>query len=495
MGEERKNEQPKKKNKKARASRRLFFISFLLSLAVIAGTVCAVIALKDLADRRAEERRAAESKTVEATTSLPETEREEKPFDPKEEGVVVTEDEPDSIEDVLTVEEWKAEEVTLVFAGDVCFDDGYSIMGSFRNAGSDIDNCIDAGLLERMRNADICMVNNEFPYSLAGAPCPGKTYTFRSKPENVEILKDMGVDIVSLANNHVYDYGEEALLDTLKTLANAEIPCVGAGRDLEEASKPYYFEIGGHVIAYLSATQVERTGNPETKGATASSPGAFRCYTDAEFANLTSRIKEADEKADVVIVYIHWGTENTDKLHWAQESQAPAIVSAGADLVIGDHPHCLQPIEYIDGVPVFYSLGNYWFNSKTLDTCLVEVRIKEDHSVEPYFIAAKQHNCRTDIPEESERLRIVSYMQCISPEVTIEADGRVSDTPYAGPAIDYSAVQRVPAPPAPQPADPNAAVPVTDPNAAAPQTDPNAAVPQTDPASVPAPDPNAGGGP
>ena len=87
-------------------------------------------------------------------------------------------------------------------------------------------------------------------------------------------------------------------------------------------------------------------------------------------------ISAAKADNNFVIVYIHWGTEGTDKLdHWQQE-QAPQIAAAGADLIIGDHPHVLQPIGYQGDVPVVYSLGNYLFNSKTLDSCLVEAVIE-----------------------------------------------------------------------------------------------------------------------
>lgn len=92
----------------------------------------------------------------------------------------------------------------------------------------------------------------------------------------------------------------------------------------------------------------------------------------------------------MTLVYIHWGTEGTDKLdHWQQE-QAPQIAAAGADLIIGDHPHVLQPIGYQGDVPVVYSLGNYLFNSKTLDSCLVEAVIGDEGLESLRFIPAKR---------------------------------------------------------------------------------------------------------
>lgn len=340
------------------------------------------------------------------------------------------------------------QDVTMVFAGDICFYDAYANMTALRARGGKIESCIDEKLLEEMKAADIFMVNNEFAYSDRGTPLADKAFTFCSKPSNVSLLHDMGVDLVSLANNHVYDYGPDALLDTLDTLKAADIPYVGAGRDLDEASAVYYFEKNGRKIAFVSATQVERNEHPDTKGATDTTAGTFRCFTKDEFAKLTEVIQKADEQADLTVVYVHWGTENTDELHWAQIEQAPKMVEAGADLIIGDHPHCLQNVEYLNGVPVIYSLGNFWFNSKTLDTCLFKVIYRTDGKLDCQLIPAKQHDCRTDMETGSEKQRILDYMQCISPNVTFDQDGNITNTPYTGPKIDYDAVERVPDPPA-----------------------------------------------
>lgn len=110
------------------------------------------------------------------------------------------------------------------------------------------------------------MVNNEFTYTKRGSPTPGKTFTFRADPAYASYLIDMGADLVSLANNHSYDYGEVSLTDTLDTLQSIGMPYVGAGRNLEEAVKPVSFIAGDVKIAFLSATQIERVDNPDTKG-------------------------------------------------------------------------------------------------------------------------------------------------------------------------------------------------------------------------------------
>lgn len=314
-------------------------------------------------------------------------------------------------------------EVTLVFAGDILFDPGYSIMARMLQRANGIFDSISEDLIAEMQNADIFMVNNEFPYSDRGSPTPEKQFTFRAKPEYADILHDMGADIVSLANNHAYDYGEEAFLDTMDILRNIEMPFVGAGRNLEEASAPIYFIAGDMKIAVVSATQIERLDNPDTKGATETTPGVFRCWNPAKLLEI---VGEAKENSDFVIVYIHWGTENQTEIDWAQIEQAPRIAEAGADLIIGDHPHCLQGITYFGDTPVIYSMGNFWFNSKTVDTGMVRVTIGKEGLETFQFLPALQSDCRVDLVYGEEKERILSLMRELSPDVLIDENGFVS---------------------------------------------------------------------
>lgn len=313
-------------------------------------------------------------------------------------------------------------QVTLSFAGDVLFDDNYSITMLVRDNG-DISKGVSPEVIERMQAADVMMLNNEFAYSNRGMPIEEKQFTFRARPETVAYLNDMGVDIVSLANNHAYDYGPEALTDTLDTLRTAEIPYVGAGRNIDEARKPVYYIVGDIKIAFVSATQIERLDTPDTKEATQDSPGVFRCWNGKK---LMETVREAAENSDFVVAYIHWGTENVAELDWAQMKQAPELVEAGADLVIGDHPHCLQPIGVNQGVPVIYSLGNFWFNSKTLDTGMVEVVIDESGIVSCQFVPCIQNGCRTTLLEGAEKERVLAYMREISEGIQIDGEGFVT---------------------------------------------------------------------
>lgn len=313
--------------------------------------------------------------------------------------------------------------VTVGFAGDILFDDEYAIMANLLRRGKNLENAISEPLLAKMRDVDIMMVNNEFPYTDRGTPTEDKTYTFRADTSTVGYLEDMGADIVSVANNHIYDFGEEGFLDTLSTLEESKIPYVGAGRNLQEAASPVYFISGDIKIAFLAATQIERLDNPDTKGATENTPGVFRCWNPDK---LYEAVAKAKEDSDFVIVYIHWGTENVSEPDWAQLDQAPKLAEAGADLIIGDHPHCLQGIQYFGDVPVIYSLGNFLFNSRTMDTCMVQVNISPAGLESFQFIPAIQQDCSTDFAYGEEKDRIISYMNSISYGVNIDSEGMVT---------------------------------------------------------------------
>ncbi len=312
--------------------------------------------------------------------------------------------------------------VTLLFAGDILMDDHYAVMSTYQNRGNDINQAFDQGLLEQMRNADIFMINNEFTFTSRGTPTVNKKFTFRANPGNVSMYEEMGVDIVSVANNHIYDYGEISLLDTLDTLEQAEIPYVGAGRNLQEAMTPVYYIANGMKIAFVSATQIERNSVPDTKEATQDSAGVLRCMNPD---NLLLVIEEAKKNSDYVILYIHWGTESQEAIDWLQEQQAPIYAQAGVDLIIGDHPHCLQKMDSVEGVPVIYSLGNFWFNSRTQNSCVVKVALRAGEMESFQFIPCRQSDCRTVLLTGQEKTEVLDYMRTISPNVTIDEEGYV----------------------------------------------------------------------
>jgi len=313
---------------------------------------------------------------------------------------------------------------TICFAGDINLDENWCTTQYLNGCENGIRDCISAELIDHMNEADIMCLNNEFTYSTGGSPMAGKAYTFRAKPERVEVLKELGVDVVKLANNHVYDYGREALFDTFTTLEDAGIAYMGAGRNLDEAMEPVYVELDGKTIAFVAASRAEK--NKKTPQATEDSPGILRCYDTELFKQV---IAEADANADFVLAYVHWGTEYGYKLEEAQLTTGKEYLDAGADVIIGAHSHCLQGMEYYDGKPIIYGLGNYWFNEKTLDTMLLDLHFfgnDEQQNVEVRVIPGVQRNYTTnyaDTPEEQER--IYTFLEEISVNVEIDEVGRV----------------------------------------------------------------------
>lgn len=354
---------------------------------------------------------------------------------PEEEQVEEIIGQNDSYADILLDEEYMVEHniyakeatnedfVTISFAGDILFDPNYSVMATLQQNGGHISNGIKPDVIAEMESADIMMINNEFPYTDRGTPVQGKKFTFRASPSSVSYLQDLGVDIVSLANNHAYDYGEQGFVDTLQTLKDARIPYVGAGMNEEEALQPVYYIINNMKIAFVSATQIEKGDYPDTKGATKEAPGVFRCWNPEKLLQV---VAEAKENSDFVIVYIHWGTENQEGTDWAQDEQAPQIAAAGADLIIGDHPHLLQKIDVINTTPVIYSLGNFWFNSKTIDTGIVKVTIDREGLQSFQFIPCLQSSCKTTLLTGEEKNRVLNKMRAMSGKVQIDEEGYVT---------------------------------------------------------------------
>jgi len=322
--------------------------------------------------------------------------------------------------------------VTVAVAGDVNLADSWENMRIYHATPDGIDAFICEGLLSRMRSADILLVNNEFAFSDRGSRLPGKMYHFRAATENVYMLREMGVDIVSLANNHVYDYGTEAFLDTLDTLAGAGIPQVGAGRDLARAMQAQYFHAGGMKIAFLAANDVERAWVP---AAAQDRPGTLRVY--GETGDIDEHLREAvaiaRANADWVLVYLHWGEQYVTIPQARQRALARQLIDAGVDFVIGAHPHVLQGIEFYNDRAIVYSLGDFWFNIGWVRTVLLEIDLHAPGQfglrVQPATTAGGQTLL---LQGEYERHALLRHIEALSWGIRIDNDGNITsegDTP------------------------------------------------------------------
>ncbi len=252
----------------------------------------------------------------------------------------------------------------LVFAGDVLLSD--HVLNAYGKAGN-ISGVVDESLRSVIQSSDVFMVNQEFPFSLRGTAAADKQYTFRLPPEKVSLFNELGIDIVTLANNHALDFGADALLDTCQALDEAGIYRVGAGANLDEAKKPVIMEIRGKKIGFLGASRVIPVGS---WNATESGPGMLTTYDPAV---LLREIEAAREECDFLVVYVHWGIERDERPQEYQRTLGRQYIDAGADIVVGSHPHVLQGLEYYKGKPIVYSLGNFIFGSSIPRTALLTV--------------------------------------------------------------------------------------------------------------------------
>lgn len=311
--------------------------------------------------------------------------------------------------------------VKLDFVGDLNLADDWCTMKTLGEE-RDLERCISGELIKELSGADLSLVNNEFTYGDEGTAIEGKEYTFRAKEENVELLKKLGIDMVSLANNHSYDYGPEALLRTEEVLEKAGITAIGGGEDIDRASQPGVIIANGWRIAVVTATEVERFSN-YTKEATETEPGVFKMTEPDRFLR---QIRLAKADSDFVIAYVHWGQEGESKNSDHQHELAEQIVEAGADVIIGGHPHRLQGMEFIHEVPVIYSLGNFWFSDAALFTVAAQVTIGDSGRLEVRVIPLLQKAVKTGIITDEDLLaRFYKYFADMSTRIAVDTRGKI----------------------------------------------------------------------
>lgn len=307
--------------------------------------------------------------------------------------------------------------VTLFFTGDIMLDQA-NVKENYDRAG--ISGILSDSLLAELQQADITVVNEEFPFSTRGTQAPDKQFTFRADPSYVSVFLDMGVDVASLANNHALDYGTEALSDTFATLDEAGIPYAGAGDTRERAARPIYLERGGKTIGVLAASRVIPVVSWNIDN---QQPGMFCTYDSAQ---LVAAIQEAKGSCDYVVVYVHWGVERKNTPEEYQRQLARDYIDAGADLVVGSHPHVPQGIEYYNGKPVVYSLGNFIFNSSGADTYALKAVITAQGTTELTVIPVGASEAKTSQLEGAERQALLELLQSISTGIIIDEEGRVA---------------------------------------------------------------------
>lgn len=255
-------------------------------------------------------------------------------------------------------------DIVMLFAGDVYFSD--HVLGAYDQAEG-IAGVLDEGIRAEIEAADIFMVNQEFPFTRRGTAAADKQFTFRVPESRMHILQEMGVDIVTLANNHILDFGTEGLLDSCKALDEAGILYVGGGEDFERASALKTITVGQKIIGFLGMSRVYMdAGWAAGKG----HPGVFSTY---DTTLPLKAVEEARQQCDFLVVYVHWGVERETEPKEYQRAMGRAYIDAGADLVVGSHPHVLQETEEYKGKMIVYSLGNFVFGSSIPKTALLKV--------------------------------------------------------------------------------------------------------------------------
>lgn len=241
-----------------------------------------------------------------------------------------------------------AQPITMSAVGDICFTGGHG-----QSLGK--PSTLLSKVAPTLRASDIAFGNLETSLSNRGSKW-AKTYTFRGPISAGPVLGKAGFDVVSLANNHSLDYGRSAFSDTLATVHRGGVVPVGAGKNKAQAWEPKIITRNGQKVAFLAFSEI-------TPGAfAASSQHSGTAYTQS-IGSIVKAVKSANKKADYVVVSMHWGVEKKYDANARQKSEAHALVNAGADVVLGHHPHRIQGIEYYRGKLIAYSLGNFVFSA------------------------------------------------------------------------------------------------------------------------------------
>ncbi|GAA1753303.1 CapA family protein [Luedemannella helvata] len=238
-------------------------------------------------------------------------------------------------------------EFTLAFAGDIHFVE--RTRGLLKNPATALGPIGDV-----LADADVTMVNLETAITERGTPEP-KRFHFRAPDSAYPALAAAGVDVVSLANNHALDYGRVGLTDTLESAEEAGMPTVGAGRTAADAYAPWIAEVKGVKVAFLGLSQIAELADRWAPAANRS--GVAMAFDEKRSV---AAVKAARKKADIVVVYLHWGYEGVECPNSQQKSFAGVLSRAGADLIVGVHSHLLQGGGWLNkNTYVQYGLGNF----------------------------------------------------------------------------------------------------------------------------------------
>ena len=277
--------------------------------------------------------------------------------------------------------------ITLAFAGDVNF------AGRTRLLLADPATAF-GPITTVLRSADFAAVNLETAVTNGGTPQP-KTYHFRTPATAFTALRDAGVDLVTMANNHVLDYGQAGLADTLAAAKAARFPYVGIGVNAATAWAPYVVTIKGVKIAIIGVSQVAELASSWV--ATDNRPGEANSI---DLGRTLAAVRSAKRLASVVIVFMHWGTEGQSCPDPAQLSLARELSDSGASIIIGAHAHMLQGSGWLGHTFVAYGMGNFlwWERSYSTATGVLELTLHPHAPLTARFVPAVVSGTGRPIP-------------------------------------------------------------------------------------------------
>jgi poly-gamma-glutamate capsule biosynthesis protein CapA/YwtB (metallophosphatase superfamily) len=268
-------------------------------------------------------------------------------------------------------------DITLAFAGDVNF--------AGRTARLLKDPATAFGPISSvLGSADLTAVNLETAVTSRGTPQP-KQYHFRTTGKAFSAIRAAGIDLVTMANNHVLDYGQAGLADTLAAARAARFPYVGIGVNARAAWAPYVTTIKGTRIAIIGVSQVGELASSWV--ATPTRPGEANAINTRR---TLAAVRAAKKHADVVIVFMHWGTEGQACPDANQLSLAPRLAAAGASIIIGAHAHMLQGSGWLGHTFVAYGMGNFlwWEHSYSTATGVLKLTLRPDAPLTAAFVPA-----------------------------------------------------------------------------------------------------------
>ncbi|HZT44260.1 MAG TPA: CapA family protein [Chthonomonadaceae bacterium] len=253
-----------------------------------------------------------------------------------------------------------------------------------------------AKMRSTLRAAADVFGNCECCIATCGSPIP-KQFNFRACPDGALALRESGFTIVNLANNHAWDYGRAALLETVRRLHAAGVQTVGAGPNAAAAHRLCILQKKGLRIGFLAYLGLLPALLPESSNAP--------CLSMASVEAIRSEVMAARPQVDVLIVSLHAGQEGDPLPTARQKAFAEAAIDAGADLVIGHHPHVVQPLEMYKGKPICYSLGNFVFSTTGRGTGAMLDATLSPHNVQARLIRLRLYGAQPQLPGRMPRRR------------------------------------------------------------------------------------------